>query len=111
MRFEEAYECWTEKRPGCWGYAPLGRFGDHRNRHQGWHVKHDYVWYKREGGARSDTWVKNTLQQAGVVNKVPKRGVHREMDPWPGMMLHQDGSQHQWVAGQYWDLIVTMVAP
>ena len=24
------------------------------------------------------------------------------------MMLHQDGSQHPWVAGQYWDLIVTM---
>ncbi|MDG1987439.1 MAG: hypothetical protein P8J18_05640 [Halieaceae bacterium] len=27
---------------------------------------------------------------------------------WPGMMLHQDGSQHLWVSGQYWDLIVTM---
>ena len=25
-----------------------------------------------------------------------------------GMMLHQDGSTHQWVPGQYWDLIVTM---
>ena len=25
-----------------------------------------------------------------------------------GMMLHQDGSAHQWVPGQYWDLIVTM---
>ena len=24
------------------------------------------------------------------------------------MMLHQDGSTHQWVAGKYWDLIVTM---
>jgi hypothetical protein len=24
------------------------------------------------------------------------------------MMLHQDGSRHEWVAGQYWDLIVTM---
>ena len=46
----------------------------------------------------------NTLQQAGVVNKAPKRGVHRkrrERAPWPGMMLHQDGSQHQWVTGQY----------
>jgi hypothetical protein len=26
----------------------------------------------------------------------------------PGMMLHQDGSRHQWVPGAYWDLIVTM---
>jgi len=25
-----------------------------------------------------------------------------------GMMLHQDGSRHEWVAGQQWDLIVTM---
>ena len=24
------------------------------------------------------------------------------------MMLHQDGSTHEWVAGQQWDLIVTM---
>ncbi len=24
------------------------------------------------------------------------------------MMLHQDGSTHQWVPGQWWDLIVTM---
>ena len=23
-------------------------------------------------------------------------------------MLHQDGSSHEWVAGQWWDLIVTM---
>lgn len=25
-----------------------------------------------------------------------------------GMMLHQDGSRHEWVPGQAWDLIVTM---
>ena len=25
-----------------------------------------------------------------------------------GMMLHQDGSRHQWVPGTYWDLVVTM---
>jgi hypothetical protein len=24
------------------------------------------------------------------------------------MMLHQDGSRHEWVAGKFWDLIVTM---
>ena len=69
----------------------------YRNRHQGWNVKHYTAWYKREGGSRSTTWVKHTLQQVGVVNKAPKRGVHRkrrERAPWPGMMLHQDGSQH-----------------
>ena len=24
------------------------------------------------------------------------------------MMLHQDGSSHEWVPGQWWDLIVIM---
>ena len=24
------------------------------------------------------------------------------------MMLHQDASTHEWVSGQYWDLVVTM---
>ena len=65
---------------------------------------HHHRMFYLEGGSRSYTWVKNTLQRAGVVNKAPKRGVHRkrrERAPWPGMMLHQDGSQHQWVAGQY----------
>ena len=28
--------------------------------------------------------------------------------PIPGMMIHQDGSRHEWVPGQMWDLIVTM---
>jgi len=27
---------------------------------------------------------------------------------WPGMMVHQDGSAHQWVSRVKWDLIVTM---
>ncbi len=83
----------------------------YRNRHRGWNVKHYYSWYKREGGQRSYSWVKNTLQGAGAVKKAAQRGVHRKQrdrSPWPGMMLHQDGSQHQWVPGQYWDLIVTM---
>jgi hypothetical protein len=28
--------------------------------------------------------------------------------PIPGMMIHQDGSTHEWVPGKKWDLIVTM---
>ena len=31
-----------------------------------------------------------------------------QLTPVVGMMLHQDGSSHEWVAGQWWDLIVTM---
>ena len=37
----------------------------YRRRHDGWNVKHYYAWYRREGGTRSYSWVKNTLQAAG----------------------------------------------
>jgi transposase len=83
----------------------------YRSRHEGWNVKHFYAWYKRDGGGRSYTWVKNRLQEAKLVPKAAKRGAHRkrrERSPLPGMMVHQDGSTHEWVPGQHWDLIVTM---
>lgn len=79
--------------------------------HRGWNVKHFHSWYRRDGGKRSYTWVKNTLQSKGLILKSVKRGVHRkrrERVPLPGMMLHQDGSSHEWVPGKKWDLIVTM---
>jgi len=81
------------------------------SRYRGWNVKHFYSWYSREGGKRSYTWVKNTLQRQGLVLKTSKKGSHRQRrdrSPLPGMMLHQDGSQHEWVLGKKWDLIVTM---
>jgi transposase len=83
----------------------------YRRRHEGWNVKHFHAWYRRDGGRRSYTWVKNRLQEAGLVAKAKGRGKHRkkrQRAPWPGMMVHQDGSRHQWVAGKQWDLIVTM---
>ena len=55
--------------------------------------------------------MKSSLQRQGLVSKATKRGVHRkrrERAPLPGMMLHQDGSRHEWVPGKLWDLIVTM---
>ncbi|MCO6441166.1 MAG: ISNCY family transposase [Nitrococcus mobilis] len=84
----------------------------YRKRYEGWNVKHFYSFYRRRhGGERSYSWVKNRLQAAGLVVRAPGRGKHRkrrERAPLPGMMVHQDGSTHQWVDGQYWDLIVTM---
>ena len=84
----------------------------YRERYDGWNVKHFHSFYRREhAGTRSYTWVKNTLQRAGLVAKAPARGRHRrrrERAPVPGMMLHQDGSTHQWVPGQLWDLIITL---
>lgn len=83
----------------------------YKGRYDGWSVKHYYSWYRRTGGQRSYSWVKNSLQSQGAVKKAPKRGAHRkrrERAPLTGMLLHQDGSTHQWVPGRMWDLIVTM---
>ena len=83
----------------------------YKSRYMGWNVKHFHSWYRRDGGTRSYSWVKKELQTAGLVDKSTKKGVHRkrrEPSPLPGMMLHQDGSDHEWVAGKKWDLIVTM---
>ena len=82
------------------------------NRFCGFNVKHFYSWYRRAyQGSRSYTWVKNTLQQKGLVPKAALKGTHRKKRtraPYAGMLLHQDGSRHQWIAGKYWDLIVTL---
>jgi transposase len=83
----------------------------YRGRHLGWNVKHFHAWYRKDGGLRSYTWVKSRLQEAGLVERAPGRGKHRkrrERAAWPGMMLHQDASTHEWVAGVRWDLVVTM---
>lgn len=153
MRFEEAYEGWTERRLGQEEAARLlgvcartfRRYIDryeeagldglldkrlsqvshrrapvdevmrlvdrYRRQHRGWNVRHFHSWYRRSGGTRSYSWVKNTLQGAGVVRKAPRRGAHRkrrDRAPWPGMMLHQDASTHAWVPDRHWDLVVTM---
>jgi transposase len=60
----------------------------------------------------SYTWVKQALQAAGLVKRKAKRGVHRkrrERRPLPGMMLHIDGSDHQWFQDERrHDLIVIL---
>jgi transposase len=83
----------------------------YRRQHMGWNAKHFYSWYRRDGGTRGYTWVKTRLQESGLIRKAKGRGKHRkrrERSPWPGMMLHQDASTHEWVSGKKWDLIVTM---
>ena len=60
----------------------------------------------------SYSWVKSALQGAGLVARQRQRGVHRkrrERRPLPGMLLHIDGSHHQWFQDQRWyDLIVVL---
>ena len=63
------------------------------------------------GCERSYNWVRLTLQAHGRTRAAPRRGAHRRKRPrraLPGMMVHQDGSRHEWVPGRWWDLIVTM---
>jgi hypothetical protein len=85
----------------------------YRTIYRGWSVKHFH-----EHGVRDHkfswgyTWTKTRLQTAGAVERATRRGAHRrkrERKPCEGMMLHQDGSRHSWLAGQApLDLIVTM---
>jgi transposase len=60
----------------------------------------------------SYTWVKKALQGAGLVRAPRQRGVHRrrrERRPLPGMLLHIDGSRHQWFQDDRWyDLLVIL---
>lgn len=96
--------------------APLDEVFDvcdlYREHYADFNVRHFYSWYTREhDGKRSYTWVKNTLQDKDLVHKAPRRGAHRkkrDRAPYSGMMLHQDGSTHEWVPAKMWDLIVTM---
>ena len=84
----------------------------YQTRYTGWTVKHFHErWQTEHGGTRSYSWTKKTLQAAGHVPRAPRRGAHRKKrprNPLPGMLLHQDGSTHEWVPDCQWDLIVTL---
>ena len=83
----------------------------YRSRYTGWNARHFHSGYKREGGSRSYSWVKTHLQAAGLMEQGQRKGVHRkkrERRPLPGMLIHQDGSRHEWLEGGWHDLIVTM---
>ena len=81
------------------------RYGDFTAKH--FHEK----LVSEHGCERSYNWVRLTLQANRRMRAAPRRGAHRRKRPrraLPGMMVHQDGSRHEWVPGHWWDLIVTM---
>src|ERR1700756_756312 len=85
----------------------------YREVYRGWNVKHFYEHLRRDHAfSWGDTWVKTQLHTAGLVERAKRRGAHRrkrERKPFEGMMLHQDGSRADWLAGQpTLDLIVTL---
>jgi transposase len=76
-------------------------------------IRHFYEQITEKHGFKlSYTYVRIMLENAGVVEKAPGRGKHRrkrERRPMTGMLLHIDGSTHEWIPGQpKWDLIWVM---
>jgi transposase len=88
-------------------------FALYREKYFDLNVQHFQEKLKAEHGITlSYTWVKQALQGAGLVARGRKRGAHRkrrERRPLPGMLLHIDGSRHQWFQDERWyDLIVML---
>ena len=85
----------------------------YRTQYYGWNAKHFHEALVEHHNFRwGYTWTKTQLHAAGLLPARRKRGAHRlkrERKPCEGMMLHQDGSRHEWLQGQPpLDLIVTM---
>jgi transposase len=88
-------------------------FALYREKYFDLNVQHFHEKLQAEHGIElSSTWVKQALQGAGLVARGRKRGAHgkrRERRPLPGMLLHIDGSRHQWFQDERWyDLIVIL---
>jgi transposase len=88
-------------------------FALYREKYFDLNVQHFHEKLQVEHGIElSYTWVKQALQGAGLVARGRKRGAHRkrrERRPLPGMLLHIDGSRHQWFKDERWyDLIVIL---
>lgn len=84
------------------------------DKYRGFSVKHFHEFAMREHGLKYGyTWTKNQLERAGFIRKSKRGGDHRlrrERRPITGMMLHQDGSTHDWIPGlgHNVDLMITM---
>ena len=81
-------------------------------RYQGWPVRKFYREYMdSHGGTRSYTWVKNRLQESGLVNprrparSTPDRG---SREPAEGLLLHQAGCARQWLPKRTWELVAVV---
>lgn len=85
----------------------------YRSRYFGFTAKHFHEHLVRDHRFTwGYTWTKIFLQSKGLLERAKRRGAHRRKRPrrpMPGMMLHQDGSRHEWLTGhRALDLIVTM---
>jgi transposase len=72
----------------------------YRRDYHEWNVKHFHEQLRKKGVKYSYTWTKSLLQSEGLVEKTESRDKHRKRrprKPVPGMMLHIDGSDHEWI--------------
>lgn len=88
-------------------------FGLYQQQYYDLNVRHFHEKLREQHGLTlSYSWVKKALQEAGLVKKSRRRGVHRrrrERRPLPGMLLHIDGSPHRWFQdARYYDLIAVL---
>ncbi len=85
----------------------------YRTRYAGFTARHfhDHL-VRNHQFAWGYTWTKTFLHSKGLLERARRRGAHRRKHPrrlLPGMLLHQDGSRHEWLLGQpALDLIVTL---
>jgi transposase len=116
---EEGYDGLFDRRRGKPSHrrVPVATvekvFALYREKYFDLNVQHFHEKLQVEHGIElSYTWLKQALQGAGLVARGRKRGVHRkrrERRPLPGMLLHIDGSRHQWFQDERWyDLIVIL---
>lgn len=87
----------------------------YKKKYHGFNVTHFHEKLQEHHSiTRGYTFVKRILQTAGLVEKSKTRGKHRKRrprKPLVGMMLHIDGSTHEWIPdlpGIFFDLLVLL---
>ncbi len=72
--------------------------------YRGFTIKHLHEKLEQRHGYKLGyTTTQLCLQKTGAVPPAPRRGAHRRKRPrrpMRGMLLHQDGSKHAWLADQ-----------
>lgn len=124
-RWRERYEAWgynglvDQRRCPSKHRVPLAELERvlrlYRERYRGFNGRHFHEIVKREYGvALSYSYVKQALQQAGLLPKRRARGRHRrrrEPRACFGELLHLDGSPHRWLvlAADWRGTLITVV--
>jgi transposase len=85
----------------------------YQQHYPGFTIKHFHEKLEQRHGYKLGyTTTRLYLQKTGMVQPAPRRGAHRRKRPrrpMRGMLLHQDGAKHAWLADQpALDLIITM---